>query len=193
MSHLDEIGEYNAAMKIFVVLFCTLMIGLVLYQLATGKLLDRGWTVWTTRQERPLLYWTLVALQAALVAGLVYMALIITERVDWAVSVCEVPFSKCAFPDSPVPDRSFIRRDRDSTHADCVPLTASRIRTRFGSTKRGTAFPLAGAGYTPYSALSLFQRVVRQTFLFFRSNYSHIPISPFLRTWGCSGPRYESP
>jgi hypothetical protein len=62
-------------MKIFSVLFCTLMIGIVLYQLASGKLLDRGWTVWTTRQERPLLYWTLVALQAALVAGLVYMTL----------------------------------------------------------------------------------------------------------------------
>ena len=62
-------------MKIFSVIFCTLMIGLVLYQLLFGKLLDRGWTVWTNRQERPTLYWTFVLFQAGMVAGLVYMIL----------------------------------------------------------------------------------------------------------------------
>jgi hypothetical protein len=62
-------------MKIFTVLFCTLMIGSVLYQLVFGKLLDKGWKVWTTRQERPALYWTTLAIQAVLVAGFVYMIL----------------------------------------------------------------------------------------------------------------------
>ena len=62
-------------MKIFDVLLCTLMTGVVLYQLASGRLLDRGWAVRTTREERPHFYWTLIAIQGALVAGLVYMIL----------------------------------------------------------------------------------------------------------------------
>jgi hypothetical protein len=51
------------------------MIGVVLYQLASGKLLDRGWTTLTTREERPRFYWSLITLQAVIVAGLVYMIL----------------------------------------------------------------------------------------------------------------------
>lgn len=60
-------------MKIFTVLICTTMIGLVVYQLAFGKLLDRAWKVRATRQERPLLYWVSLAFQVAVTAGLVYI------------------------------------------------------------------------------------------------------------------------
>jgi hypothetical protein len=69
------IGEYDTRVKVFETLVCTLMIGVVLYQLASGKLLDRGWTTLTTREERPRFYWSLITLQAVIVAGLVYMIL----------------------------------------------------------------------------------------------------------------------
>jgi hypothetical protein len=42
----------------------SVMWGLLLYQLGAGKLLDRNWKVWTTRKERPALYWTVVLVQA---------------------------------------------------------------------------------------------------------------------------------
>jgi hypothetical protein len=39
----------------------TAMLG---WQLLTGKLLDRNWRLWTTRQERPTFYWSMVGLQS---------------------------------------------------------------------------------------------------------------------------------
>ena len=69
------IGEYHTGMKVFETLVCTILIGVVLYQLATGKLLDRGWTTVTTREERPRFYWSLLTLQAVIVAAVVYAIL----------------------------------------------------------------------------------------------------------------------
>jgi heme O synthase-like polyprenyltransferase len=61
--------------NVFNALICTLMIGVVLYQLASGKLLDKGWAVRTTREKRPLFYWSLLTLQAVIVAAVVFMIL----------------------------------------------------------------------------------------------------------------------
>jgi len=69
------IGEYDTGMNVFKALVCTLMIGVVLYQLAFGKLLDRGWGILTTRDERPRLYWSLLTLQAVIVTAVVYLIL----------------------------------------------------------------------------------------------------------------------
>jgi hypothetical protein len=43
----------------------TLMLGGVLYQLVSGKLLGRDWRPYTTRDERPVMYWTAIAIEAA--------------------------------------------------------------------------------------------------------------------------------
>jgi hypothetical protein len=37
------------------------------WQIVTGKLLDRSWHLWTTRQARPELFWTVIAIQSLVV------------------------------------------------------------------------------------------------------------------------------
>lgn len=37
------------------------------WQIVTGKLLDRGGHVWTTRQARPRFFWTMIAIQSLVV------------------------------------------------------------------------------------------------------------------------------
>jgi hypothetical protein len=47
---------------------------LVLYQLFAGNLLNLKWGVWVSRKERPRLYWTILAIEAAFCALGIYMA-----------------------------------------------------------------------------------------------------------------------
>ena len=45
------------------VLFSTFFLGMCAYQLVSGRLFNGHWETWTTREERPWLYWTVVLLQ----------------------------------------------------------------------------------------------------------------------------------
>jgi YD repeat-containing protein len=40
-----------------------LLIGIVLYQVFTGGLLNLKWKVWATRKERPGIYWTVIVIE----------------------------------------------------------------------------------------------------------------------------------
>jgi hypothetical protein len=44
---------------------CFLLLIIVVYQLFSGCLLNMRWRVWTTRKERPGLYWTVLGIEAA--------------------------------------------------------------------------------------------------------------------------------
>ncbi len=39
------------------------MAGTVVYQIISGKVLDRRWKVWATRDEQPRRYWLMIAFQ----------------------------------------------------------------------------------------------------------------------------------
>jgi hypothetical protein len=39
---------------------------IIVWQLATGKLLSRSWGIWTTRDENPRLFWGIIAVQSAM-------------------------------------------------------------------------------------------------------------------------------
>lgn len=41
-----------------------LLLGIVLYQLFTGRLLNLKWGAWATRKERPGTYWTVLVIEA---------------------------------------------------------------------------------------------------------------------------------
>jgi hypothetical protein len=43
-----------------------LLLALATYQLASGKLLNARWGIWTTRAERLRLYWSIVAVEMAI-------------------------------------------------------------------------------------------------------------------------------
>jgi hypothetical protein len=43
-----------------------ILLGLSTYQLAAGKLLNMRWGIWTTRAQRPRLYWSVVAIEVAI-------------------------------------------------------------------------------------------------------------------------------
>jgi hypothetical protein len=43
------------------------MVGGVVYQIVSGKVLDRSWKVWATRAEQPGRYWFGVAFQSIIV------------------------------------------------------------------------------------------------------------------------------
>jgi hypothetical protein len=50
-----------------------LLWGILLYQLSSAKLLSRDWGVWTTRKERPFVYWVVVVVQGlAILLGSVF-------------------------------------------------------------------------------------------------------------------------
>jgi hypothetical protein len=50
-----------------------LLWGILLYQLSSAKLLSRDWGVWTTRKERPIVYWVVVVVQGlAILLGSVF-------------------------------------------------------------------------------------------------------------------------
>jgi len=52
-------------MEVIGLLFSCLMLGAVLYQLVSGRLLDRNWMAYTTLEERPKLYWLTLAIETA--------------------------------------------------------------------------------------------------------------------------------
>ena len=60
---------------LFGLLMVALMLGGVLYQLVSGKVLGRDWKPYTTRDEHPVMYWTAVALEAAVALAVLYGAL----------------------------------------------------------------------------------------------------------------------
>jgi hypothetical protein len=51
---------------LFVGFFVALFVGEIIYELSSGKLLARGWKVYTKRQDNPMLYWSSIALQTFL-------------------------------------------------------------------------------------------------------------------------------
>jgi len=48
---------------LFVGFFVALLVGEIIYELSSGKLLARGWKVYTRRQDNPTLYWSSIVLQ----------------------------------------------------------------------------------------------------------------------------------
>jgi hypothetical protein len=60
-------------MKTFVgLLMVILMLGGVLYQLVSGKLLGRNWRPFSSRNERPAMYWTAVSLETVGALAILY-------------------------------------------------------------------------------------------------------------------------
>jgi hypothetical protein len=41
-----------------------ILLGIVLYQLISGNLLNLSWKVWATRRERPGTFWTVLGIEA---------------------------------------------------------------------------------------------------------------------------------
>lgn len=60
----------------FVPLF--IMLAIVLYQLISGNLLNLTWGVWATRKEHPRKYWTMLAVEAAVVLIGLYVGYFMT-------------------------------------------------------------------------------------------------------------------
>ena len=58
-------------------LIIALLVGEIIYELRTGKLLARGWKVYAKREDNPMLFWSSVTLQifvALFVIGVVVLA-----------------------------------------------------------------------------------------------------------------------
>jgi hypothetical protein len=51
-----------------------LMLGIVVYQLFRGQLLNLRWGVWVARRERPGMYWTVLMIEAAVCLLGIYAA-----------------------------------------------------------------------------------------------------------------------
>ena len=54
------------------IVFISILLGAVLYQLISGRLLDRSWKTFTTRNERPRLYWSAMAFETAVTLTTAY-------------------------------------------------------------------------------------------------------------------------
>jgi len=52
-------------------LFAALLVGEVLYELLTGRLLVRGWRAFNSRNDNPMLYWSGVSLKILVVLFMV--------------------------------------------------------------------------------------------------------------------------
>jgi hypothetical protein len=59
------------AMLIFGSLIIAFFIGRTAYEVATGKLLGRGWKPYETREQNPMVYWSTIALQIFLISAAV--------------------------------------------------------------------------------------------------------------------------
>jgi hypothetical protein len=62
----------------FLILIAALLVGGIVYELSSGKLLAWGWKVYAKRQDNPMLFWSSVALQmfvVLIVVGAVALAL----------------------------------------------------------------------------------------------------------------------
>jgi amino acid permease len=65
------------------IFFNCLLLGVVLYQLISGRLLDRSWKTFATRSERPRLYWSVLSIETAATLTMAYMILhdlVVTKR-----------------------------------------------------------------------------------------------------------------
>jgi hypothetical protein len=57
-------------------LFPAVVIGMITYQLISGKIRWRGIpAIWTYRREQPALYWMFIGIEAAMAAAVLYMIL----------------------------------------------------------------------------------------------------------------------
>jgi hypothetical protein len=45
------------------------LVGIILYQLFSGKLIGLRWEPWVLRNQRPKEYWTIFAIEASIVLG----------------------------------------------------------------------------------------------------------------------------
>ena len=56
-----------------------LLLGEIVYEISTGKLLARGWKVYARRQDNPMLYWSsmtlkiLITLFTAFIVGIIVL------------------------------------------------------------------------------------------------------------------------
>ena len=57
---------------VFGLLMVGLMLGGVLYQLASGKLLGRNWRPYSSREERPIEYWMAITLETTVALAVLY-------------------------------------------------------------------------------------------------------------------------
>jgi hypothetical protein len=48
---------------VFMGFFVALLVGGIVYELSSGKLLAWGWKVYSRRQDNPMLYWSSIVLQ----------------------------------------------------------------------------------------------------------------------------------
>ena len=58
--------------SLFGFLMVGLMLGGVLYQLASGKILGRNWRPFSSRDERPVLYWIAISVETAGALAVLY-------------------------------------------------------------------------------------------------------------------------
>lgn len=65
-------------MSIPTILFISLLAGVVLWQLITGKALDRSWRPNITRQDNPGAYWFIVIAQSAML-----ILILVTGKTSW--------------------------------------------------------------------------------------------------------------
>jgi hypothetical protein len=68
---VDRIPEY---------LFASALAGLVLWQLITGKALDRSWHASVSRKDNPGMYWAVVLVQSAFL-----MVILLTGKASWHI------------------------------------------------------------------------------------------------------------
>ncbi len=64
---------------LFGFLIAAVLIGEIVYELSSGKLLARGWKVYAKREDNPMLFWSSVALQtfvALFVIGMLVLVLV---------------------------------------------------------------------------------------------------------------------
>ena len=62
-------------------LFAAFLVGEVLYELLTGKLLVRGWKVFKSRDENPMLYWSGISLKILVVLFMVSILIFAAVKV----------------------------------------------------------------------------------------------------------------
>jgi hypothetical protein len=54
-----------------------LFVGEIVYELSSGKLLARGWKVYASRQDNPMLYWSSIVLQTFVALFLICMFVLV--------------------------------------------------------------------------------------------------------------------
>jgi hypothetical protein len=62
---------------VFMGFFVALFVGEIVYELSSGKLLARGWKVYTSRQDNPMLHWSSLVLQTFVALFLICMLVLV--------------------------------------------------------------------------------------------------------------------